>query len=154
MLRLTFSTEDIEQLRQQRFQHPHPRVQQRMEALLLKSQGLPHKDICRILAISGNTLRQYLKLYEAGGLEALKQFNYRRPQSELVEYADVVEEALLERPVATIAQAAALIEELTGIKRRPTQVRLFLKQLGFRRLKAGCLPAKADPIAQADFQKK
>jgi transposase len=154
MLRLTFSQEDIEQLRQQRFQHPHPRVQQRMEALLLKSQGLPHKDICQILAISGNTLRQYLMLYEAGGLEALKQFNYRRPQSELVKYADVVEEALLERPVATIAQAAALIEEVTGIRRRPTQVRLFLKQLGFRRLKAGCLPAKADPIAQADFQKK
>ena len=67
MLRLTFSKEDIEQLRQQRFQHPHPRVQQRMEALLLKSQGLPHKDICQILAISGNTLRQYLKRYEAGG---------------------------------------------------------------------------------------
>ena len=52
MLRLTFSKEDIQQLRQQRFQHPHPRVQQRMEALLLKSQGLPHKDICQILVQS------------------------------------------------------------------------------------------------------
>ena len=66
----------------------------------------------------------------------------------------MVEEALLEHPVATVAQAAALIEEVTGIKRRPTPVRLFLKQLGFRRLKAGCLPAKADPLAQADFQTK
>lgn len=153
MLRLTFSEEDIEQLRQQRFQHPNPRVQQRMEALLLKSQGLPHKQICQILAISGNTLRQYLKRYEAGGLEALKQFSYRRPQSELAEYADVVEEVLLERAPATIAEAAALIAEVTGIKRRPTQVRLFLKQLGFRRLKAGCLPEKADPLVQAEFQK-
>ena len=136
MLRLTFSQEDIEQ-----------------EALLLKSRGLAHKDFCRILAISGNTLRQYLRLYEPGGIEALNQFNYQRPKSELAEYADVVEERLLERPVATVAQAAALIEELTGIRRRPTQVRMFLKQFGFRRLKAGCLPAKADPIAQADFQK-
>lgn len=153
MLRLTFSEEDVEQLRFERFFHPHPRVQLRMEALLLKSQNLPHKDICRILAISGNTLRQYLKLYQSGGLEALKQFRYRRPKSELEDYADLVEEALFENPPATVAQAAALIEEVTGIKRQPTQVRAFLKRLGFRRLKVGCLPAKADPMAQAEFQK-
>lgn len=154
MLRLTFSEVDVEQLRYERFHHPHPRVQQRMEALLLKSQNLPHKEICRILAISGNTLRQYLKLYESGGLEALKQFRYRRPKSELEDFADVVEEALIENPPATMAQAAALIEEVTGIKRRPTQVGVFLKRIGFRRLKVGCLPAKADPVQQAEFQKK
>lgn len=153
MLRLTFSEEEVEQLRHERFFHPHPRVQLRMEALLLKSQNLPHKDICRLLAISGNTLRKYLKLFEAGGVEALKQFRYHHPKSELEDYADVVEEALIENPPATIAQAAALIEKVTGIKRQPTQVGVFLKRIGFRRLKVGCLPAKADPIAQAEFQK-
>ena len=55
---------------------------------------------------------------------------------------------------ATIAEAVARIEELTGIKRSPTQVRVFLKKLGFRRLKVGCLPAKADPVQQAEFKKK
>ena len=154
MLRLFFGEEEVEQLRYERFQHPHPRVQQRMESLLLKSQGLPHKDICRILAISGNTLRKHLRLYEAGGIAALKQLHFRRPQSELMAFVGDVEESLLDQPPATIAEAAARIEELTGIKRSPTQVRVFLKKLGFRRLKVGCLPAKADPVQQAEFKKK
>ena len=154
MLRVEFSREEVDQLRHERFHHPHPRVQKRMEALLLKSQGLPHKVICRTLAISGHTLRAYLRLFQSGGLEALKELRFRRPQSELMAYVGDVEESLLEHPPATIAEAAARIEELTGIKRSPTQVRVFLKKLGFRRLKVGCLPAKADPDAQAAFQKK
>jgi DNA-binding CsgD family transcriptional regulator len=31
-----------------------------MEALLLKSEGLAHKEICRIVGITGNTLRAAL----------------------------------------------------------------------------------------------
>ena len=39
LVKLTFSAEDIEQLYYERFHHPHPRVQRKMEALYLKSQG-------------------------------------------------------------------------------------------------------------------
>ena len=42
MIRITFSEDEIERLRRERFGHPHPRVQRKMEALLLKSEGLPH----------------------------------------------------------------------------------------------------------------
>ncbi len=42
MIRIEFSEDDIEQLRRERFEHPHPRVQRKMDALLLKSEGLPH----------------------------------------------------------------------------------------------------------------
>lgn len=154
MLRLTFTQEDIEQLRYERFHHPHPRVQQRMEALVLKSEGLRHKDICRILDICGHTLRSYLRLFEAGGVEGLKRLGYRHPKSQLMDYEGDVEVSLLENPPATIAEAAARIEELTGIKRGLTQTAEFLKKLGLRRLKAGSLPAKADPEAQSAFKKK
>jgi transposase len=154
MLRVQFSKEDVERLRYERFQHPHPRVQRRMEALLLKSQGLAHKQICEVLDISGNTLRKYLRQYEAGGVDALKELRFHQPQSELMAYVGDLEEEFLDRPPATIGEAAARIEELTGIKRSPTQVRVFLKKLGLRRLKVGCLPAKADPQQQAEFEKK
>jgi len=33
MMQLSFSAEGIEQLHYERFHHPHPRVQQKMEAL-------------------------------------------------------------------------------------------------------------------------
>ena len=47
-----------------------------------------------------------------------------------------------------------MLETLTGIRRSPTQVRLFLKQLGLKRLKVGVLPAKADPEEQEEYQQK
>ena len=38
-----------------------------------------------------------------------------------------------------------MLETLTGIRRSPTQVRLFLTPLGLHRRKVGFLPAKGDP---------
>ncbi|GAG48425.1 unnamed protein product, partial [marine sediment metagenome] len=80
MIKIQFTEEAIVELRYQRFNHPHPRVQQKMEALLLKSDGLPHHQITRILGISENTFRQYLREYEEGGIEALKTLHFRKPQ--------------------------------------------------------------------------
>jgi hypothetical protein len=40
MLQLEFSEADKQVLHYERYHHPHPRVQQRMEALWLKSQGV------------------------------------------------------------------------------------------------------------------
>ena len=60
MIKIEFSEDEIERLRRERFEHPHPhpRVQRKMEALLLKSEGLPHQQMTRILGVSENTLRQ------------------------------------------------------------------------------------------------
>ena len=66
MTRLAFTEEEQQALHKERFEHPHPRVQQRMEALWLKSQGLPHHQIAQLCAISANTLRSYLTLYHTG----------------------------------------------------------------------------------------
>jgi transposase len=58
-----------------------------------------------------------------------------------------------EHPPATVAEAMVKIKELTGIERKPTQVRLLLKSLGMKRLKVGTIPAKADAEAQEVFKK-
>ena len=62
MIQLAFSEADKQALHYERYHHPHPRVQQRMEALWLKSQGVPHHQIAQLCAISANTLRSYLKV--------------------------------------------------------------------------------------------
>ena len=154
MLQLEFSESDQQALNYERYHHPHPRVQQRMEALWLKSQGIPHHQIARLCRISGNTLRAYLKRYQAGGVEALKQLPFHRPQSALQAHRETVEAHLRAHPPQTIPEAVAVLETLTGLRRSPTQVRLFLKQLGLKCLKVGLLPAKADPEAQEAYQKK
>ena len=49
MIRITFSSEEIDELHYERFHHPHPRVQRKMEALYLKSQKYPHNEITKLL---------------------------------------------------------------------------------------------------------
>ena len=58
-----------------------------------------------------------------------------------------------EHPPTTIAEAIEKIEELTGIKRSPTQVRKFLKSMGMRCLKVGFIPVQADPKVQEEYKK-
>jgi transposase len=153
MIQITFSEEDIRALNHERYHHPHPRVQRKMETLWLKSQRLPHEKICTLASIRGNTLREYLRMYTEGGIEKLKEINFYRPQSELVNHKDTIENYFREHPPATIAEAIAVIEELTGIKRSPTQGRTFLKSIGMRCLKVGMVPSKADPDEQEAFKK-
>jgi len=50
-----------------------------------------------------------------------------------------------------VAEAAEKIAALTGVKRRPTQVRRFLKKLGLKPLRVAAVPAKADVQVQKAF---
>ena len=154
MLRLEFSEADRQALNYERYHHPHPRVQQRMEVLWLKSQGVAHHQIARLCGLSGNTVRAYLKQYQAGGVQALKHLTFHRPQSALTAYRNTLEAHLREHPPQTIKEAVAVLETLTGLRRSPTQVRVFLKHLGLKCRKVGLLPAKADPEIQDEYQKK
>ena len=100
MTRVEFTEEEIEKLRYESFHHPHPCVQLKMEALLLKSQGVPHWQICNILAITENTLRAYVQAYLEGGVEKLKELNFPCPQSELAAHAETLEGYFRQHPPA------------------------------------------------------
>jgi transposase len=153
MLQLSLTDQEIQELDYQRYHHPHPRVQRKMEALLLKARGLPHHQIARCVGVCENTLGSYLEQYQAGGIEALKVLQFHRPTSELEAHRDTIEAYFREHPATTIPQAVKRIEELTGLKRSPTQVGTFLKKLGLKRLKTSALPAKCDVQLQASFKK-
>lgn len=154
MIKMTLSEADIEALRYWRFQHPDPRVQVRMEALYLRSQQVPNREILRLCGISKASFHRYLQAYVRGGIEQLKRLEHYRPQSALVTHRPRLEADFRQRPPATVAEAAARIEALTGIARKPTQVRQFLKTLGMQPRKVGMIPAKADVEAQEAFKKK
>jgi hypothetical protein len=61
MIQIEFSEEDKNKIDYERHNHPHPRVQRKMEALWLKSQDIAHNEICRLTGISKDTLIRYLK---------------------------------------------------------------------------------------------
>lgn len=152
MIHLSVLPGDIERLRQERFHHPHPHVQRKMEALLLKSENLPHAQIARILGVCENTLLGYFRQYQKGGLEALKELNFYSPSSPLEEYRSRLEAYFHEHPPASVKEAAAAIERQTGIRRSVSQVRPLLERLGMRRRKVGSVPAKADFVEQEAFK--
>ena len=153
MIRLNLTEEQIKELEYQRYHHPHPRVQQKMEVVLLKAKGLSNKQVTHCTGICENTLRSYVHEYEQGGIEALKQVKFYQPQSQLQEHRGTLEEYFKEHPPTTIPQAAHVIEQLTGIKRSEKQVRIFLNKLGMKRRKTCAIPAKCDVEAQETFKK-
>ena len=153
MLALTFTEQDIQALRTQRFEHPHSMVQLKMETVYLRSQGLKHEEILRICNISKATYYRYLDEYRHGGVQRLMQLHLYQPTSELQEQRAILEAYFLAHPPATVPQACAKIKELTGLSRQPTQVRAFLHSLGLKPRKVGAIPAKADVEAQEQFRK-
>ena len=126
---LVISEEDRIELQRDRYEHPHPRVQQRMEVLWLISQGVGYGEAARLAGVSPATGDRIVLMYRRGGGGALRQLNWRKPISELEAHRPTLEESFREQPPHTVNEACARIGELTGLKRGPTQVRRFLKKL-------------------------
>src|SRR3954452_13162830 len=57
---ISFTDEDRRSLAHDRFHHPDPRVQRKMEVLWLKSHGLGHDDIATLAEVSRRTVQRYL----------------------------------------------------------------------------------------------
>lgn len=153
MLRLTCTEDEVKDLHYQRYHHPHPRVQMKMEAVLLKAKGVPHHQIALCVGVCENTVHSYLEQYQTGGIEALKQLRFHRPTSEMEAHHETLEAYFRDHPPASIPQAVKLIEQLTGLKRSPTQVGIFLKKMGLKRLKTYAVPAKLNAGLQETFKK-
>ena len=151
MIKLSFTPEIVNQLHYERIHHPHRRVRQRMETVYLKALGLTHQDIGRIMRISQTTLREYLQLYQSGGIAALKELNFNQPKSDLADHQDQLRQEFDKKPPASLMEAAARIEDLTGLRRSQPQVGAFLARLGLKRRKVGQIPAKANPEKQQAF---
>lgn len=141
---LTFSEADIAALEYERYHHPHPQVQRKMEALYLKSQGLSHNQIRQLCRIgSRTTLSSYLQQYKEGGVEALKVLHYKGQPSQLNEHTASLKAHFEAHPPRSTAEAQSEITRLTGIERSPTQVRACLKRIGMQYRKVGYLPGKS-----------
>lgn len=128
MRRMNFSEEDLATIREQRFCHPHRHIQKKLEVLWLKSKGVLHQEIVRLTGLGRRTIQRYLAEFRSGGLAATLEVHFAKPQSELVDHADLLSEHFAEHPPRSIRDAQADIERLTGIRRGLTQVREFLKK--------------------------
>src|SRR3954464_6344981 len=138
---IRFTAEDRRSLAHDRFHHPDPRVQRKMEVLWLKSHGLGHDDIAAFADVSRRTVQRYLDQYREGGLTRLRRCRWHQPQGALAEHQESLEGYFSQHPARSAKQAQAVIERQTGVRRGLSQVRHFLKdRLGLRWRKTGAIP--------------
>ena len=128
MREFSFSQETLAEIRHDRYHHPHPRVQRKMEVLWLKSRGLTHADIAAFADVSPRSVQRYLDEFEQGGLERVRQRNWLGKRCALDEHQASLEDHFLEHPPRSAREAQQAIERLTGIRRGLSQVRAFLKK--------------------------
>jgi transposase len=128
MRAFTFSPGVLAEIRHDRYHHPHPRVQRKMEVLWLKSRGLTHADIAELADVSPRSVQRYLDDFEQGGLDQVRRLNWQGQACELDEHQPSLEDYFIEHPPRSAREAQQAIERLTGIRRGLSQVRAFLKK--------------------------
>jgi transposase len=140
MRQITFSEADLQAIAHDRYHHPDPRVQRRMEILWLKHHGLSHEEITRLADTSRSTVQRCLTVFRAGGLDRIRQLPARESHSELDDQRVTLEEVFRQQPPRSVKEAQHLIEQHTGIRRGLTQVRHFLHRLELKPRKVAAIP--------------
>ena len=145
MRRFIFTAEVQQALAKERYYHPDPRVQQRMEIVLLKSKGETHERIAELAGASRRTVQRVLDVFERAGLDGLRMFQWRGRASALTPHQESLEAEFTARPPHTVSEACQRIEQLTGVRRKETRVRTFLRdnlKLSWRKVAAVPVPPK------------
>ena len=137
----SFSKEVIESVTRERYEHPDPRVQERMEILWLKSKHETHERIAELANVSRSTVQRTLRIYLAQGLAGIRSCGWKGQPSALTPHQAAIEAEFRERPPHTAHEAARRIEAMTGVKRQASRVRKFMKEsLGMKCLKVAAMP--------------
>ena len=89
MRRISFTEEESAAIGRDRFHHPNPRVQQRMEILWLKMHGEIHERIAELAGCSRRSVQRVLDCFVAGGLNAVRQFHEKGRVNELAPSCEV-----------------------------------------------------------------
>ena len=117
MRTITFTAGNRQALAHDRYYHPDPRVQRKMDVLWLKSHGLSHDQIATSADVSRSTVQRYLDQYLEGGLPHLRQCHWHQPQGALADHKDSLEEYFSKHPVRSAKQAQRLQRQADMVRR-------------------------------------
>ena len=117
---------------EERVSHPHLRVREKMLVLWLLHCGVTRQKAAEIVGVGRATVQRYVAAFREGGLDGLRTWDVKGPVSELAAFRDLIRASFEQEPVRTIAEARDRLEQLTGLRRGPSQVRKFLTDLGLR----------------------
>jgi transposase len=149
-LRISLSEDEQRMVRAERDSHPVACVRRRLQVLWSLHCGLTREQAAKVAGVAVSTVQRDVSLYRDGGLEALRTSGREyQPTSDLAQYTDIIRRSLKEQPARTIAEACERIKGLTGIERRPTQVRCFLKSIGLKWQRVRAIPVPPKKVWQS-----
>src|SRR5271157_2724135 len=142
--RVQLTEEEQRVVNEERCHHPNLRIREKMLVVWLLHTGLTREQAAKAVGVSRATVQRYVAAFREGGLDGLRQWNPNRPVSEMAAYRDLIRASFEKQPACTVAEAGERIFQLTGLRRSPSQVRKFVKDLGlkFQRVRAIPVPPK------------
>jgi len=129
---------------EERHSHPTRSIRERMNVVWMLHNGTHREEAAKLANVSRSTVQRVVRTFLQNRLDEVRKWDANGPVSEMEPFRDIIRKSLEERPARTVAEAAERIEELTGLRRQPTQVRKFLKDMGFswKRTRAMPVPPK------------
>ena len=100
----------------------------RLFCVLLLLFEVDRKIIIEKLGVSRLTVKKYSALIGSGNMQDIFEDTVYRRRSEMEDFREQIMVELDKKPVRTLREAAAVIEEVSGLKRSLPQVMKFLKK--------------------------
>jgi transposase len=143
-LRIQLNEQEQQIVNAERDCHPQEHVRRKMLVLWLLHCGLSREKAAEVAGLGRATVQRYVAAFREGGLDGLRRWGVQGPVSDLAAHRDLIREEFSRQPARSMNEACQRIEQLTGIRRQPTQVRKFLKGMGlkFQRVRAIPVPPK------------
>jgi transposase len=120
--------------------HPDEHVRRKMLVVWLLHCRLTRDKVAAVTGLGRATVQRYVAAFRDGGLDGLRRWGVTGPVSDLAAHRERIRESLERQPARTIGEACERIEQLTGLRRQPTQVRKFLKGMGLKWQRVRALP--------------
>ena len=139
-LRIHLTEEEQRVVNEERMNHPNERIRERMLVLWLLHNGVTRQKAAEIAGVGRATVQRFVAAFRDGGLDGLRRWEPNRPESELAAFRALIGDSLEKQPVHTVAEACERIFQLTGLRRGPSQVRKFLKDLGLKFQRVRVIP--------------
>ncbi|MEK6482317.1 IS630 family transposase [Catalinimonas sp. 4WD22] len=119
-------------------------IRDRMNVLYLLHLGYSRQQAADIVGCHANTVTNYIKMYNSGGLDEVRRLNYSYSRHALHPVYKQVDEALHACKCATVSEASEVLRSGFGYNRSKEAVRHLLHQLGYKHRKTGTFPGKID----------
>jgi transposase len=154
MLPFSLSVADANTVKVARKTEKNRLIRDRMEVLYLLHIGYTRQATAEIVGCHPNSVTNYVKCYNEGGLEAIRQTGYAYERHELRAMYDEVDKVLDEAECATVSEAREVLASNFDYHRSHEAVRKLLHKRKFKHRKTGTFPGKIDDFETWDAKQE